>query len=484
MRAEMKVASGLLVTVVLLASCGGGDKGTGPGGGEIPPPVSTPVGAPIGAPATATITASGGTLTTPDGAVSITIDNGALLTDTEIGIQMITAQAPSGTSKTFRLTPDGVTFAIPAQVTITYNNLDVFGSLPELLTIGTQLANGTWQILDDEDVEVNQLANTITFSIPHFSDYTMLQGLQIRPAFAEIEENANILVSVKNCTTVADLSTENQSAYAYDCVEPNPVYQSMTDDDLPPLPTFRLDPSTWAANGLEGGDPTEGFVEGNHKEAQYTAPAQAPPGNPVAVSVHVLDRQGHDLQLVSHIKIKTTCGGNLRGAAGLRDLCDPPNLFGTSHTTITDATPLYRMEADIEWVYDLARSVPGQVATFFPRGSARFIPLDGCTAISPDTHHWDLTYEHSTGSITVSTIGSDSMWTGLGGVLWTATYTDTCDPNEQPTEGAVGGAYFAGNGDFTGSLVFQGTQSIGGQTFTYSFAAPTTTARRPALRTK
>jgi hypothetical protein len=463
------IGSFVVSTLALAASCGG--DGTGPGGGTIPPPVVTGVGTPTGPATTVVMQSGGGMLTSADGKVSVTIPNGALLTDTEIGIQMITATAPSGTSKTFRLTPDGIFFPTPVEVTINFDSSDVAGTIPELLTIATQLADGTWQILDASSVELSS-PTSVTFSTKHFSDYTLLQGLQIRPASAEIDENANIIVTVKNCTTVADLSTETRSAFAYDCVDPNPVYQSMEEDDLPPLPTFRVDEDTWAANGVEGGNAVNGVVEGDN-QAQYTAPARAPAGNPVAVSVHVRNTSGQDLQLVSHIRIRNSCGSNLRGQYALRaSLCDPPRILqGRSSTTITDANPLYHLSADVQFVYDSATSIPGTVAVYYPVGTATWTPVDPCETVTPSTWTWTRTYPQSTGSFRIEVLNdTTSNWSAFAGLTFPTVYSDTCDPNDEPREGGAGGSYLIANGRFTGSYTFQGTRTIAGQTFTYSLS--------------
>lgn len=458
----------IVLVLVATASCGGDSQGSGPA--EWPAAATTGTGTPIGNTAVATIGAAGGTLMSEDSRVSLTIPAGALSADVQVGIQRISAEAPSGV-RAYRLTPDGQTFAAPITVQMRFDSALTAGSAPELMTIATQLANGTWELLRPSAVTLNSGSSAFDFQTTHFSDYTMLQGLQIRPPSDSVDEGESVTLTVENCTTIIETAEGEYSSYAIDCDDaPRPPAPD-GEDDLPPLPTFSVRGSTWSVNGKVGGDQGRGTVSGG-RSATYHAPNPLNAPNPVAVSVKVhSNHENVDYTLVSHITVRTFCPAQGVGvSSALRADCRPPNLSGSSASTITDATPLYDISGDIEWVYDSSRSIPGQIETWFPRGSATFTSRDPCIQVSPSSFSWDLSYEQSTGSLTVSIIGSDSTWTGFAGIVWTATYTDLCDQNEQPTEGAAGGAYFAGNGRFTGAYNFSGTQSIGGQTFTYSFS--------------
>lgn len=460
-------ALGGIALAILLSSCGGGDKGNGPSGTS--PPAVTPAGTPVGPVATATIGAAGGNLLSDDGAVRLDIPAGALAGDTQIGIQRITARSPGAIGDAIRLTPDGLQFTTPVSITMPYDSAMVDGSAPELLTIATQQSDGTWQLLPAPQMVLDTVSRTLVFQTTHFSDYTRLQGVQIRPPSGEIDPGASIGLTVKVCTTIVDQSTSTTSAYAIDC-EDSPAQPSGDEDPLFPLPIFRADPASWSANGARGGNAAVGFVAGDMRSAEFIAPQAPPASNPVAVSVRVRDNRDRTVStLVANIKIRNTCGPGVRsGASGLlRDLCGPAALQGSSRSVVDDAHPLFRIDAHVTWVYDSATSVPGSLLSYKAVGTASFTAINTCIVISPSQHSWQLDDPQSGGTLTLSL--PDSTWDGVGIALWPATYTDTCDPNSTPGQAAAGGGWFAGSGRFPSTLVIAGTQSVGGQTFTFDF---------------
>lgn len=451
--------------IVLLVSCGGDSRSSGPPD-TWPLPVSTGVGTPMGPLATGTIGAAGGTLATGGDSVRIQIPAGALAADVQVGIQMISGGAPSSV-RSFRFTPDGLAFTAPATVTVKYRDADFEDSAPDLLTIGTQLPNGTWELYDIRSLEVDTLAKTITFTTPHFSDYTLLRGVQIRPPSDTIDEGQSIQLAVLNCTTVVETSSETHSSFAYDCRPPG-VPAGANEDDLPALPTVRIDAASWAANGVQGGSAQVGFVAGNDV-AEYVAPAQAPAGNPVAVSVRVRHNSDNTTStLVANIRIRNSCEASVRSGSGFRAACFPPNLSGTSRSTITDADPLYDISAEVEWIVDTAILVPGKVVFYYPRGQVTFTSRDPCVAIEPETVTIDAINTHASIMINLDTnqVHPTADWSAQAGTVWTATYTDLCEGGSNG--GPAGGAWFLGGGTFT-DYIFSATQSLGGQTFTYNF---------------
>lgn len=459
----------LLLGSVLLASCGGGDKGTGPST-SWPAPTATGAGAPLGPVVTATIGAAGGTLQSDDGAIRLDIPAGALGGDTEIGIQRISALSPGAVGDAIRLTPHGLQFTAPVTIRMPYDSAMIEGTAPEFLTIVTQQPDGTWLLLPASDVLLDTLTRTLVTQTTHFSDYSRLEGYQIRPPGAEVDPGKSVGLQVKLCTTVVEQSGGNFSAYAVDCAPPPPA-SSGPGDDLPPLPSaWVVDGNSWEVNGSRGGNARVGFVAGDREGGEYLAPQAPPAANPVAVSITVRNRRTRETKvLVSHIKVRDTCGPSLRAGTSvlLRDLCGPAALEGSSRSVVDDAHPLFRIDAHVTWVYDSATSVPGSLLSYKAVGTASFTAINTCIVISPSQHSWQLDDPQSGGTLTLSL--PDSTWDGVGIALWPATYTDTCDPNSTPGQAAAGGGWFAGSGRFPSSLVIAGTQSVGGQTFTFDF---------------
>src|SRR6476661_8458618 len=95
-------------------------------------PVVTAIGQPVGSASTASIGAAGGSLTSPDGRVTLTIPAGALGAATSISIQPIENTAPLGVGLSYDFLPNGQQFAKPVTVTLHYTDEELAGTAPEL----------------------------------------------------------------------------------------------------------------------------------------------------------------------------------------------------------------------------------------------------------------------------------------------------------------------------------------------------------------
>jgi hypothetical protein len=280
-----------------LSACGGTSDPGGNNGGNDPDPTTTPVGTPNGAVATQSIGAAGGTLTSTDGTVTITVPAGALATPTDITIQPVTPQSPGAVGTAYRLGPEGVTFTTPVTLSFHYADDQILRSAPELLWVASQDAAGAWRFSDE--VVLDKTARTVTVTTTHFSDWTLLEGWQIRPEYAEVDPGARVALQVKNCLARAD-----DVVYAYDCDGADP------DPDLVALPgggRIDVDPTSWQVNGDAGGSATYGFIEGTDAGGEYIAPSDAPDDrNPVAVSVRLKTARGTTVAVLNaNIRVKT-----------------------------------------------------------------------------------------------------------------------------------------------------------------------------------
>ncbi|MGQ0702020.1 MAG: hypothetical protein ACT4PM_02675 [Gemmatimonadales bacterium] len=150
------------------------------------PPAQTDAGVPQGVPSIATIGAAGGTLASSDGRLTISVPAGALTAGTAITIQPITATAPGALGSGYRLLPEGMTFAQPVTLTFIYPGDEAVATGPQSLRVVTQDARGYWIIVPaNHDVAQRKLAVTTT----HFSDWSYIAGLQIKPASATVAVN-------------------------------------------------------------------------------------------------------------------------------------------------------------------------------------------------------------------------------------------------------------------------------------------------------
>jgi len=279
--------------LLLLNACGGGGGG---GGGTAPPPptpVATPtptaVGVPAGDPVSATIGAAGGSLSTADGKIVLTIPAGALAADTVIGIQPITNTAPLGLGSAYRLTPDGARFAQPVKLTFRYTVADTAGSSTDALALAFQDAEGHWRRFGPAALDEAQ--GTVSTDTTHFTDFSMLLGWQLRPPQANVSPLGTLELTLKYC--------EPETFYDPDGGDPlsGLVPRCDSDDELalPHLVTV----SGWAVNGKPGGSVGDGSVSGRGQQATYTAPGAVPAQNPVAVSCDISHGRGRSLAVAN-----------------------------------------------------------------------------------------------------------------------------------------------------------------------------------------
>ena len=287
-----------LLIVATLTACGGG-------GGDSAPPANPPVPTTPSATAVGTIdnnkigngatieAATGGSITSVDGKISMTIPAGALAADTLISIYPITNTAHGGIGGGFRLTPDGQTFSQPVTLTFTYTDNDLAGSDPEVLGAAFQTAAGFWQWLGTPVINTN--AKTISITTTHFTDFSLVKGYQLEPATKTVRVNNTQALEVMFCYPQS-VAEDDPQPLAYACDRGS----SQTDVVAPMLIT------EWSVNGIPGGNSTVGTVNGNGSTATYTAPSTKPVQNTVAVSARV-DLGGRGKQLVvSNITITET----------------------------------------------------------------------------------------------------------------------------------------------------------------------------------
>ena len=265
--------SRVLALVVLMFFVACGDDSTGPppddGGNNNPQPQATAPGTPNGTATTATIGAAGGTLASDDGLFAIDIPAGALSSDTTVTIQPITNTAWGGVGNGYRLEPNGLTFAQPIDLVFDVAPEILAETAPAFLDVAVQNSAGFWYVLKNRTYD--DVDGTLTCTTTHFSDYSNIEGVQIRPGSATVGTSGTVSLYVRICTRETIAGDPDLTALVYAC-----------DDELAPLSTI----SNWSVNGISGGNNTVGRVASTGTfAARYTAPASVPQNNPVAVSV-------------------------------------------------------------------------------------------------------------------------------------------------------------------------------------------------------
>ena len=123
--------------LLLSAACGGGSS---PSPTPAEPPSATGKGTPIGHPVAMKIGVAGGSLTSDDGVLTVSVPAGAVSADVDITVQVITNTAPSPVGNAYRIAaPAGTVFAAPIAL--------VFAPPPDAPAL-TVLTVATWSALD------------------------------------------------------------------------------------------------------------------------------------------------------------------------------------------------------------------------------------------------------------------------------------------------------------------------------------------------
>ena len=368
-----------------------------------PPPTATAVGVPVGNATSATIGAAGGSVSTPDGKIALTIPAGALASNTVIGIQPITNTAHGKIGAAYRLTPDGQTFLHPITLTFTYTDDDLLGTAAEFLGAAFQTAAGFWQWAGDATVDTT--AKTVSVATIHFTDWSNVKSLQIRPPKKTVKRNGTVGLQVKVCYPVDD---GDLTTLASDC-----------DTDQGIVSTLSV--NEWSVNSRLGGGGVFGTVVGSGATATYTAPTTIPIPSPVAVSARVHNpKKGPDAKtlVVSNITIAED-----------------------SWTGTATAVMLFRtLTVDVTWVLE---SFVDNIAVFSPTGAASIsdVVAPGCTArFDPAQHSLDP----SDGTLTIDYNTTPPSYHGYGVTLWPATLTAISGDCEGTAPGGIAGGPFLG----------------------------------------
>ncbi|MBN9430018.1 MAG: hypothetical protein J0H09_26295 [Burkholderiales bacterium] len=346
-----------------MAACGsddgdGGTGGSGGGGGDSPgvvqppptgpsqEPLSTAKGTPMGGPTTASIGAGGGTLTTPDGRIRLTVPAGALSVLTTLSIQPISNHAPGRIGNGYRLLPEAASFAQPVSITFTYGDGDVTGSSPDALGIATQTAAGQWQ--KQSGAVIDKTAKTVTVSTTHFSDWSLVQGLQLRPPSAVVKVGNSVGMKLLYC-----FAAPNGAAYemGYDC-----------DGELAPLAS----PANCAVNGTVGGNTTIGRISQSGQDITYTAPSIRPSPAGVAVSCEINGAGPGKILAVSNITVT-----------------DADYSGGFSSDSMVEGHRTEMVSTNLTWTR--MAQVPGDQAQYTAQGTALVTVTEpGCPAVSAE----------------------------------------------------------------------------------------------------
>ena len=405
------------------------------------PAAVTSTGSPVGAASTAVIDATGGSITSPDARLTVTVPPGAVAAATTFSIQPITNQTPGGIGNAYRLGPDGAIFSTPVSISVQYSSADLAGTVADALSLVYKYAKGRWAA--DMAVTLDATAQTVTVSSPHFSDWALTTGIRLYPQAARVGTGESQVLTLFECdtTTIED----SLMPYMVLCL---------------PLGSSLL--GAWSANGIAGGNGAVGTVTSGAPRsgaATYTAPGTVPASNPVAVSVttpviNLWSRHLGKEVIVSNI----TVGG-----------CSLSKAQDCTYTgTSTTANSHWQASAQVTWKWQEFDPADPSIAIYEPvSGSVTLTDLN--PACSVDSAPQAVSAATPTRLAISYHTNPPTVWgngTNLTG------WTESCTPPETPpaTPGAV---WWADEGTplTAGGTKIEGNVNFGGLTSTFTFTA-------------
>jgi hypothetical protein len=155
---------------------------------------STGFGVPNGKVSAKEIGASGGTIASEDGRVELIFPAGALTAATNISIQPTTNMLIHGSGNAYQFEPSGIQFKKPVEVIFHYSKKEAEECPPELMGFSMQDDRGKWTSFEYEDWD--SVAGTLKGAIHHFTYFTSVKNLMIRPGRLEVHVNDTTYIEV------------------------------------------------------------------------------------------------------------------------------------------------------------------------------------------------------------------------------------------------------------------------------------------------
>lgn len=276
----------LMACTCALTACGGG--GSSSPATRVPPavpaasqpaqPQATPVGAPSGDQVSQVIGTAGGELSTADGRLTVIVPPGAFTRDETLRIEAIGNQAHGGLGQAYRITPEGLHTTVPMSLRFQASDAEWAAMDPTTLDVAYQDGEGLWHALRQTTRDMG--LHRITVQTTHFSDWSMVAGVQLRPPEGKVALGKTLTLEVMSCEQAATSATE---ATLYACQPWDPAERTLI----------------WSVNGQPGGNAQVGTAVSlantpTRSDAVYTAPVRLPQGNTrmvAAVSAEIFNTQ-------------------------------------------------------------------------------------------------------------------------------------------------------------------------------------------------
>lgn len=275
----------------------------------------TQVGTPDGTPlAQKTIGATGGTLSSTDGRLKITVPAGAFTADQQVTIQSISNFNPLAINEAYRITPHNVEFAKPVTIEFSYTEEEIINTIPEALGIAYQDDRGIW--MAQGGTELDKANKKIRVITNHFSDWSLFESVFLSTSATVVPVNGTAQLEVY---TTEDL-----------LVPLVPGQQIAMGKKISMAAKYVKE---WKLAGA-------GNLQSNGPKATYKAPGTVPNVNPVTVSVKLDLKQRGTFLLVKNIEVQNDDGEievRVAGGAWVKKTASLAVKMGEGYYAIADS---------------------------------------------------------------------------------------------------------------------------------------------------
>jgi len=249
-------------------------------------------GLPDGEPVNEKIGNNGGRIISSDKKVEIIIPAGALQKETTISIQPVTSLSPAAIGKTYRFEPSGLQFKVPAKLVFHYSDEDTADGSPQLMSVSTQDAKGSWLRL--ANVKVDAELKTVTGTIMHFSEYVNSWTIVMWAHRNKVKVDNEVGVELY----LTPINRSLDDASLKDFIDAHKQWFGLQEQN----------PRIWSVNGILRGNSTVGKIIDikNEFNVIYKAPVKVPDWNPVDIQIEVkgIEFEGRLINVIRKCRVR------------------------------------------------------------------------------------------------------------------------------------------------------------------------------------
>jgi hypothetical protein len=292
--------------------------------GEVTQVGTAPNGTPM---AHKTIGPAGGTLSSVDGRMKLTVPAGAFTENQEVMIQAISNFNPLAINEAYRITPHNVEFAKPVIIEFSYTEEEIVNTIPEALGIAYQDSRGIW--MAQGGTELDKTNKKIRVTTNHFSDWSLFESVFLSTSATVVPVNGTAQLEVY---TTEDL-----------LVPLVPGQQIAMGKKISMAAKYVKE---WKLSGA-------GNLQSNGPKATYKAPAVVPNVNPVAVSVKLDLKQRGTFILVKNIEVQNDDGEievRVAGGTWVKKTASPAVRMGTGYAIADSDGDTQGSYVLIQWI--------------------------------------------------------------------------------------------------------------------------------------